>query len=92
MLVRKYMYSEPPKRDLQRETVLGTGCLVLVERLVPSQRLVTSQRFSFKFIVCQYNLPHDQSIKITMLQEPHNDESICLVLSTSCELASIVLF
>ena len=32
---------------------LGTGCLVLVERLDPSRR------FSFKFIVCHCNPPHN---------------------------------
>ena len=34
------------RHQIWLETALGTGCLVLVDRLVPSQR------FSFKFIVC----------------------------------------
>ena len=43
--------------NLWREATLGTGCLVLVDKLVPSQR------FSFKFIVCHYSPLHN-SIKI----------------------------
>ena len=39
---------KPPRRDR-----IGDGMLVLVERLVPSWT------FSFKFIVCHYNPPHN---------------------------------
>ena len=39
--------------NLQRETALGTGCLFLVEKLVPPQR------FSFKFIVCHVTIHND---------------------------------
>ena len=62
-----------------RETTLGTGCLVLVERLVPSQRFPSN---SLYVTIIHHTITEHKNNHC--YNELHNDfDLICLALSTS---------
>ena len=66
---------KPPKIDR-----IGTGCLVLVKRLVPSQRFPSN---SLDVTIIHHTMTEHKNNHVTV--ELHNDyESICLAFSTSC--------